>query len=318
MIENKKIFITGGAGFIGSKLASVLCESNDIVLFDNLKRNTIQYTNLLEHKNISLIKGNILDETVLCKSMEKSDIVIHAAAIAGIDSVIKNPIETLEVNTIGTANVLRAAHHNQVPHRLIDISTSEVFGSMAYNVDENAQMISGTAGESRWTYAVSKLAAEHLTHAYFTQHNLPVVCVRPFNIYGPGQTGEGAIQIFVKRAMQNEDIVIYGDGSQIRAWCYIDDFIEAIMAILVDDNAIGQCFNIGNSRAVTTIYTLAKTVIRILDSKSKILFKDKLSADIELRIPETQKSQSMLGIKAKTELEEGIIKTAEWYKKHFI
>ncbi len=315
-IAEKKIFITGGAGFIGSTLTSKLCDSNRIVLFDNLARNTIQYTNLLEHPNVTLIEGDILDNGAVKSSMQGADIVVHAAAIAGIDTVIKNPVITMEVNMIGTANVLRAARENRVAGRVLEFSTSEIFGSMAYRVSEDMNTISGSAGEARWVYAVSKLAGEHLSSAYFKQYGLPTVTVRPFNVYGPGQTGEGALQIFIRKALKNEDISIFGDGTQIRAWCYIDDMVECLLYALEDERAIGQAFNVGNSRAVTTIYGLAQTVCRVLASSSKIVFKDPLSADIELRIPETQKAFNLLGFKAQVDLEEGIKRTAEWYKRN--
>lgn len=316
MIKDKKIFITGGAGFIGSTLAKKLCDNNEVILFDNLHRNTLQYTDLLDHKNIKLVQGNVLDYELVKKGMRGSDIVVHAAAIAGIDTVIKSPVKTLEVNILGTANVLRAAKENQVKDRFMDFSTSEVFGSMAYRCSENDNAVAGSAGEARWTYAVSKLAGEHLTYAYYAEYGLPTVTVRPFNIYGPGQTGEGALAIFVKRALKNEDIHIYGDGSQIRAWCYVDDMIEALLIALEHPKAIGESFNIGNARAVITIYGLAQTVCRILNSKSKIVFDKPLSADIELRIPETNKAFEILGFRAKVDLEEGIIKTAEWFSQN--
>jgi UDP-glucose 4-epimerase len=176
--------------------------------------------------------------------------------------------------------------------------------------------MAGSAGEARWTYAVSKLAGEHLSMAYFKEYGLPVVSIRPFNVYGPGQTGEGAIQIFINRALKNEDINIYGDGNQIRAWCYVNDFVDCLMLALESPAAVGQSFNIGNARAVVTIYGLAQTVCRVLNSKSKIVFKPPLSADIELRIPSVDKAFELLGFKASVELDEGIQKTAEWYLKN--
>lgn len=317
-IANKRIFITGGAGFIGSTLAGRLSDANEITLFDNLARNTLQHTNLSGHPNTRLVTGDVLDFDAVCKAMASADIVVHAAAIAGIDTVVKSPVRTMEVNMIGTANVLRAAHINKVQDRVLDFSTSEVFGSMAYRVAENMQTIAGTAGEARWVYAVSKLAGEHLAHAYHSEHGLPVVTIRPFNVYGPGQTGEGALQIFVRRALRNEPISIYGDGTQIRAWCYVDDMVEGLMCALENPKAIGESFNIGNARAVTTIFGLAETVCRVLDSKSEIQFRPPLSADIELRIPETNKAEAALGFKAKVDLEEGIRRTAAWYRENIL
>lgn len=316
MITNKKIFITGGAGFIGTTLATQLADENQIVLFDNLHRNTLKYTRLLEHNHVTFIEGDILNYDAVVKAMAGADIVIHAAAIAGIDTVIQNPVKTMKVNLIGTANVLEAAYVNQIKDRVVDFSTSEVFGSMAFKSAESDLTVAGSAGEARWVYAVSKLAGEHLAKAYHTQYKLPTVGVRPFNVYGPGQTGEGAMQVFVKRALKNEDIFIYGDGNQIRAWCYVDDFIDGLMRAIEYPQAIGESFNIGNARAVVTIYGLAQTICRVLNSTSKILFKPALSADVELRIPSVEKAFQLLGFKASIDLEEGILKTAEWFKHY--
>jgi UDP-glucose 4-epimerase len=317
-IKNKKIFITGGAGFIGSVLASRLYQENEVVLYDNLARDSIKYTNLLDKKSIRLIEGDILDYESLKKAMCGADMVVHAGAITGIDTVSKFPVKTMEVNMIGTSNVLKASVENGVTQRVVEFSTSEIFGSMAYKSTEATEAITGSVGESRWVYAVSKLAGEHLAHAYHTQYNLPTVTLRPFNVYGPGQTGEGAIQNFIIQALKDEDITIYGDGTQIRAWCFVDDMIDSVLKALENPNAIGKSFNIGNSRTIITIYALAKMVCRVLNSKSKIVFKDALSADIELRIPNITQASELIDFNAKIDLEEGILKTAKWYIENTI
>lgn len=316
MIKNKQIFITGGAGFIANTLIRRLVDDNKIVIFDNFHRDTFSGSDLKDNKNIQVIKGDVLDYNLVKDSMKGSDIVVHAAGIAGIDTVINNPVLTGRVNVIGTANVLEAAKENNVTDRLIDFSTSEVFGSMAFKSSETDSTVAGSAGEARWTYAVSKLAGEHLAHAYYKQFNLPCVTVRPFNVYGPGQTGEGAIQIFIKKALKNETISIDGDGNQIRAWCYVDDFVDCIMECIENPVAVGESFNIGNSRAVITILGLANTVCRVLNSSSKIVHEPPLSADIAIRIPSVEKMEKLLGLKAKIDLEEGILKTASWIKKN--
>lgn len=314
MIKNKRIFITGGAGFIANTLISNLIEHNTIVVFDNFHRDTISNSQFAKHPNLTIVKGDVLDKELLTESMKGAEIVVHAAGIAGIDTVIKDPVKTMTVNMIGTANALEAARINQVSERFIDFSTSEIFGSMAFKSTESDETVAGSAGEARWTYAVSKLAGEHLTHAYHSQYQLPTVTVRPFNVYGPGQTGEGAMQIFIKKALKGEDIFINGDGSQIRAWCYVDDFVDCLMRCLENPKAIGESFNLGNARAVITTLGLAQTVCRVLNSKSQIKFRDQLSADIELRIPSVKKTEEVLGFKAQVDLEEGIIRTAEYFK----
>jgi UDP-glucose 4-epimerase len=172
--------------------------------------------------------------------------------------------------------------------------------------------VTGAVGEARWTYAVSKLAGEHLTHAYYKQYGLPGVTVRPFNVYGPGQTGEGALSIFIRKALRQEDLLIFGDGTQIRAWCYVDDMVEGVLKALEHPAAIGQSFNIGNARAITTIYGLAEAVLRVTGSRSRIVFRPALSADIELRIPNVDKAREMIGFSARVDLEEGLLRTTEW------
>jgi len=314
MLNNKNIFITGGAGFIANTIIKYYIEGNKITVYDNFHRDTLSSSSVYNHENLKVIKGDVLDYNALEEAMKGADVVVHAAGIAGIDTVIKDPVRTMNVNMIGTANALKAAHANGVKDRFIDFSTSEVFGSMAFKSSEKDETVSGSAGEARWTYAVSKLAGEHLAHAYNSQFGLPVVTVRPFNVYGPGQTGEGAIQIFIKRALAGEDIKIDGDGNQIRAWCYVDDFVDCIIRCIEDPKAVGQSYNIGNSRAVITILGLAQTVCRVLNSKSKIYHAPALSADIAIRIPSVDKSFDDLGFKAKVDLDEGISRMAEWIK----
>ena len=314
MIKNRKIFITGGAGFIASNLIARLINENKIVVYDNFRRDTLSSSGYASHENIKIVKGDVLNYVKLFDSMEGADIVIHAAAIAGIDTVIKSPTETMRVNMIGTANVLDAAQKHGVKDRFIDFSTSEVFGSMAFKPTEDSDTVAGSAGEARWSYAVSKLAGEHLSIAYYREFGLPVVGIRPFNVYGPGQTGEGAIQVFIKHALRNEDLEIHGDGNQIRAWCYIDDFVDCLMRCMESPAAIGESFNIGNSRAVMTTYGLAQTVCRVLNSQSSIVFKPSLSAEIELRIPSVEKAYKILGFKAQIDIDEGIRRTADFFK----
>lgn len=316
MLKNRTIFITGGAGFIANTLIRHYIADNRIVVYDNFHRDTLSRSEVAGHPNLRVVKGDVLDLPLLTESMKGADVVIHAAGIAGIDTVIKDPVRTMQVNMIGTANALEAAKVNGIKDRFVDFSTSEVFGSMAFKSSETDQTVSGSAGEARWTYAVSKLAGEHLAHAYFKQYGLPVVTVRPFNVYGPGQTGEGAIQIFIRKALKNETIRIDGDGSQIRAWCYVDDFVNCLIRCIEDPKAIGESFNIGNARAVITILGLAQLVCRVLKSDSQIVFDPPLSADIAIRIPSVNKTNDLLGFKAKVDLDEGVLKTAEWFQQN--
>ena len=311
-IIGKKIFITGGAGFIGSTLAGRLIDKNEVVIFDSFRRNSIKDRQFADHKNLKTIHGDILDYDALVEAMDGANIIIHCAAIAGIDTVIQRPTETMRVNMVGTAKVLDAARTVPQLERLIYFSTSEVFGQSAFRSEETDTTHIGPVGEARWTYAVSKLAGEHLAKSYHQEYGMPTVTVRPFNVYGPGQVGEGALSTFIKRAINDEEIQIQGEGNQIRAWCYIDDFVDGLMLAMNMPNAIGESFNIGNARAVITVYGLAQTVVRVLNSSSQIRFVPHPGPDVELRIPSVQKAKQLFGFEASVDLEEGIIKTAEY------
>jgi len=313
-IKGKRIFITGGAGFIGSTLVARLIEDNEIVVYDDFRRNSMTNRSLVNHKNLKLVKGSILEYPQLQQAMRGANIVIHCAAIAGIDTVIKSPTETMRVNMVGTAKVLEAAHTLSGLERLVDFSTSEVFGQTAFRSEENDITHIGAVGEARWTYAVSKLAGEHLTKAYHQEFGMPTVTVRPFNIYGPGQVGEGALTTFIRQALLGEDIQIHGDGNQIRAWCYVEDLVDGIMLALSHPKAVGESFNIGNARAVITVYGLAQTVVRVLGSKSNIRFVPRLGPDVELRVPSIEKARRLFAFEAKIDLEEGIRQTAEYMR----
>jgi UDP-glucose 4-epimerase len=315
LIKNKKIFITGGAGFIGSVIASRLLNHNVVVIYDNFDRTSKTFFDIKGHNNLKVVNGDLMNIELLNNSIKGANFVIHCAAIAGIDSVIKSPTNTMRVNAVGTYNLLEASKGTiETLEKVITFSTSEVFGSSAYKVNEESSIEIGSVGEARWTYAVSKLAGEHMAMAYFKEFKMPITIVRPFNIYGPGQVGVGAMNKFIKNAINDEPIEIYGDGSQIRAWCYLDDFLEALFLIFDSPMVIGESLNIGNARQVITTYGLAAAIIRTLNSKSRIIFKDQLSADIELRIPELSKIKSLLNFEAKYSMEEGIRLTAEYIK----
>ena len=313
-LTNKHIFITGGAGFIGSSLIGKLIEANTIVAYDNLRRNALATRPYATHSHLTIVQGDVLDSAALGRAMQGADIVVHCAAIAGIDTVIQRPTETMRINMIGTANTLEAARSLPQLERFIDFSTSEVFGTSAFRADEADRTEIGAVGEARWSYAVSKLAGEHLAKAYHQEFGLPTVTLRPFNVYGPGQVGEGAIRTFILRALKDQDIEIHGDGNQIRAWCYVDDFIDGLLLAMSHPRAIGESLNIGNSRAVVTVFGLAQTVVRVLGSHSVIRFTNKNYADIELRVPSVRKAKDLIGFEAKVDLEEGIRRTAEFFQ----
>jgi dTDP-glucose 4,6-dehydratase len=181
-------------------------------------------------------------------------------------------------------------------------------------VSESDTVTTGAVGEARWTYAVSKLAGEHLTYAYYKEFGLPAVIVRPFNVYGPGQVGEGAIHVFVKRALRGEDLQVHGDGDQIRSWTYIDDMVDGILLVLECPEAVGPSFNIGNPRGTVTINGLADLVLAVTGSRSKIVHVPRNAADVELRVPSIDKARELLGFHPQVDLREGIERTVKWYE----
>ncbi len=307
----RTVFITGGAGFIGSHLVRRMATDYKVIVYDNYLKNSLSILGYDKLKNVTVITGDILNKELVKSSMKGADIVIHAAASIGVDVVSKDQLNTMQVNIIGTSNVLEAAYEHKVKGRVIVFSTSEIFGEMAYKVSETDPVKSGAPWEARWGYGISKIAGEHFAHAYHTRYGLPIVCVRPFNVYGPGQTMNGAMKMFVASALQNKDITINGDGTPIRAWCYIDDFVDCIMACIENPKAVGESFNIGNPLQTMTVLGLAERVIELLGSKSKVLHGEPLKMEIYLRIPCIDKAKKLLGFDPKIDLKTGILKTAE-------
>ena len=314
-LEGKRIVITGGAGFIGTTLARRLVERNEIVAVDNLHRDALTGTELAEHPNFRFHEGDVLDAPQLVEVAKGATHIVHCAAIAGVDTVLESPVRTMSVNMIGTYNTLEAALATQdTLERFLDFSTSEVFGTHAFRVSEGQVSTIGSVGEARWTYAVSKLAGEHLAHAYHDELGLPTVTVHPFNVYGPGQIGGGAIRAFIEAALEGRDLVIHGEGSQIRAWCYVDDMIEAVLLVLEHEAAVGQTFNIGNARSTVTIYDLALRIHRLAGASGDIVFQPLHYTDVEMRIPNVDKARNLLGFEPRVELDEGLARTIAWYR----
>ena len=315
-LQGKRIFITGGAGFIGTTLAKRLVDANEVVAADNLHRDALSGTPLAEHPNFTLHHADILDPGAIRELAHGATHIVHCAAIAGVDDVLKSPVRVMRVNVIGTYNVLEAALGTlDTVERFVDFSTSEVFGTHAFRVQEGQVSTIGSVGEARWTYAVSKLAGEHMSHAYHDELGLPAVTVHPFNVFGPGQIGGGAIRAFIENALAGRDLVIHGDGSQIRAWCYVDDMVEGTLRCLEHPDAVGQTFNIGNTRSTVTIYDLAQRIRRLTEADVEIVFQPLHYADVELRIPNVEKAREVLGFDAKVDLDEGLARTIAWYRE---
>ncbi|MCP4869542.1 MAG: NAD-dependent epimerase/dehydratase family protein [Proteobacteria bacterium] len=313
--SGEHILVTGGAGFIGSTLIRRVIDDNKIVVLDTFGRNALQYhPGLQDHPNLTIRKGSVLDPAAVAEAMEGATMVVHCAAVAGIDSVGTHPTRTMNINVIGTWTVLEAAIKAGGIRRFIDFSTSEVFGQHAWKVSEEDVTTVAPPGESRWTYAASKLATEHMAHAYHAEFGLPVVCLRPFNVYGPRQVGEGAIHHFIRRAVEGSPLTVYGDGTQVRAWCYVDDMVEALCRSLVIDEAVGHSFNIGTPAATLTVTQLAYEIVRAAGSDSHVTHIDREGPDVELRVPDCSKAKRLLGYEPAVSLRDGLSRTIEWYR----
>ena len=314
-LDGKRILITGGAGFIGTTLARQLVDRNEIIALDNLHRDALSGLELGEHPNFTFIQADVLDGDRVAQIAHGATHIVHCAGIAGVDAVLDSPVRTMRVNVIGTYNVLEAgAATRDTLERIVDFSTSEVFGRQAFNVHETQVTTIGSVGEARWTYAVSKLAGEHMAHAYFAELGLPTVSVRPFNVYGPGQIGGGAIRAFIEAALEGRDLTIHGDGSQIRAWCYVDDMVDGTLLALEHPDAVGESLNIGNARSTVTIHELAQRIQHLTDCSGEIVFQPLHYTDVELRIPNVEKARRVLGFEAKVELDDGLARTIAWYR----
>jgi nucleoside-diphosphate-sugar epimerase len=310
-----KVFITGGGGFIGTHIAERLLPSADIVLFDNFRRDSLSLAPTVRSApNVRSVAGDVLDVESLRGAIAGTEVVLHLAAIAGVSSYYAEPLTTLHVNILGTVNVLQEAVRAGVK-MVVDFSTSEVFGPDALWVDEESRHGIGPVSDLRWTYAVSKIAGEHLTLRTTRKHAIKGVVLRPFNVYGPRQTGEGAVSNFCRAAVSHEPMIIYGDGSPIRAWCYISDMVDAVMAVL-HFQPDGEVFNIGNPAEVETTLGLARRFQRLVPG-GRIQFRDVSRSEVRSRIPVIDKARRMLDFSPKVDLDAGLARTLDWARTNF-
>lgn len=304
-LRDRSVAITGGAGFVGSALTNRLASSNTIRILD---------LGLHGHQSpasesVEVMRGDVRDPAAVAAFLEGADIVLHLASIAGVASVVRNPVATMETTLLGAHNILQAAATHADVERVVLFSTSEVAGRLAYSASEDTALVGTRSGELRWTYAAAKLASEFQAAAFHAQYGVPTVCLRPFNIYGPGQLGPGAVREFVQRAVAREPLSVRGDGSQIRAWCYITDVVDAVELCCLHESAVGHVFNIGNPRSVVTVHELAKLVVRLAGSDSPIEFVPNTDVDVDLRVPDISRARSVLGFEPRVDLDEGIALT---------
>lgn len=296
--------LTGGAGFIGSHLSYYLLErGHSVQVIDNLSSGSARNIGeLTEHRRFSLLVDSVTNRDALNKATEHCDIIIHLAAGVGVQNILDDPLSALETNVDGTHIVLEAAHrHNK---KVFLASSSEVYGKQTRApLSEDDDAILGPPSIARWSYAYAKAVEECRAQAYHKTKGLPVIIGRLFNTVGPRQTGRYGMVVprFVEAALNNDPILVHGDGSQSRTFTHVDDAVRSIYALVNSERAVGQVVNIGGSEEVT-IAKLASTVCQMCDSQSQIKFVpyEKVYGagfeDIPRRVPDTRRLQSITGI----------------------
>jgi nucleoside-diphosphate-sugar epimerase len=316
--RGQRILITGGTGFIASAIARRLCADNELILFDRrVQGSAYELSGMNGHSNVKIVLGDILSPDDVSRVVGNVDTVLHLAARVGVNHVRAKPRETIETNLLGTMTLLRALKPTPALRRFVFFSTSEVFGINSFRVHEGMSASIGPVQEARWSYSISKLAGEHLVQCYHRETGLSTVTVRPFNVFGPGRIGDHAMLRFVVAALRGEDLVVHGTGDQIRSWCYIDDLVDGVLAAMVRPEAVGQDFNLGNPRNTLTIYELARRVVALTSSKSRIRFEEPEFSDIDIRVPRLDKSKELLNFEPRVELDEGIRRVAAWCVEHY-
>ena len=318
-----KILITGGAGFIGSHLAdSLIADGHKISVIDNLS--TGKYSNmkhLISNPNFSYTIDSVLNKDVLEKLIKNCDQIYHLAAAVGVKYIIDNPLLSLKTNIAGTENVLELA--NKYKKKVLIASTSEIYGKAnKVPFTEEDDRLLGSTHISRWSYSSAKAIDEFLALAYHREKKLPVVIVRCFNTVGPRQTGQYGMVVpkFVKNALLNHPITVFGDGKQSRCFTDVADVVEGFIKLINNKKAMGRIFNIGNDEEIT-IEELAHKIKGLTNSRSKIEHIDYNEAyeegfeDMMRRVPDLTKIKNLIGYKPKYNLEKILDRIVAYFEK---
>lgn len=312
-----RVFITGGAGFIGSHLCDALVnEDNEISILDNLSTGSKNNISHLEGK-ITVIRGDIRNQEMVESLVKESDLVLHMAAILGVDNILNNTIESISTNFHGSELVLNSAV--KYDKRIIIASTSEIYGKNPKQpLSELDDRVIGTPQKLRWSYSDSKALEEALAYSLYSLHKLKVTTVRFFNTVGPRQSGKYGMVLprFVEAAKKNEPLYVYGNGNQSRVFCHVYDSVSAVIKLSRLDKSIGEVFNIGGLEEIT-ILELAKLVVELTGSKSSIKFKPYAEAyangyeDMVRRTPDISKIRNFTGWKPKFSIHDMILDIAK-------
>ncbi len=296
-----RVFITGGAGFIGSHLVDACIARGDAVtILDNMSTGSRANIAHLQGK-VTVHEGDIRDKDLVEKLVSESDLVLHMAAALGVKNIMEHTIESIDRNFTGSEIVLNAS--TQFNKRIIIASTSEIYGKNPNQpLNEESDRVVGAPQKIRWTYADAKALEEAVAHTLHKTHGLKVTIVRFFNTVGPRQTGQYGMVVprFVEAALKNEDIVIYDDGSQSRVFCHVEDAVRAVLNLTDTDSTIGDYFNVGGT-GETTIKELAEKIIERTKSSSQIKFIPYTDAypegfeDMQRRVPDITKIMTRIG-----------------------
>ncbi len=318
-----KVLVTGGGGFIGSHIVDKLLSIGyEVVVIDCQKEIPTNLKHNLENKNFTYIPGDVTNKKFLEKVISKDyEIIYHLAAIVGVRNYVEHPLRTIDVNVIGTRNIIDIALKNDI--KILFASTSEIFGKNP-NVpwDEDADRVLGSTKVHRWTYSTSKALCEHMLFAVYDRYGLPIVIVRYFNVYGPRQKPIFVIPSMIKRVLNGQNPIVFDNGEQTRSPTYIEDAVEGTILATTKKVAEGEAFNIGSTFEMK-IKEIAELIIRLAGMEGKLYpeFREsnkvyKSYEDLKRRVPKVEKAKKLLDWEAKTTPEEGIKKTIEWYKKH--
>lgn len=301
---------------MGAHLALRLADANQLTLLDtNVTTNSINCTPLVNHPHVRLVAGDVCDAELVRRELADCDIVIHLAALLGVQKVVENARRTMDTIVLGTRNVLEASCQNGPIERVINVSTSEIYGS-ANVPGESAPASIGAGNDPRMSYSAAKLLGEHLAWSYFRDAGVRIVNVRPFNVYGPLRTTSNAVGVFIVRALCGKDLLVHGHGSQLRSWCYIDDFCDGLVACLTHECAVGEDFNLGNALTTCTIHDLAERIVRLTDSDSQIRFIERPFSDIDVRTPNSDKAARMLAYQPRFGIDQGLRRTIAWHREN--
>ena len=306
------VLITGGGGFLGLALARVLARSHRVILLDALVHGERQRREV-QSSGLTLVEADLRNRDALEQAMEGVDWIVHLASLAGVEQVRARPVETMETILSGTSVLLNACRGRRI-ERLVFVSTSEVYGSRAPDAKEDAISANFDPSEARWSYGAAKLAAEHLVMAHAKQHGLPACIVRPFNVYGPGQFGQGAVHAMLRQALRGEPVLVHNRGDQVRAWLYVEDFVAGLNRILESEQAIGGVFNLGNPAATLTVLDLAHKVAALVGGVD-VKHCDLPGAEVDVRVPNIERARRLLGFEPRVGLDEGLQRTLDWLAK---